>query len=151
MGADLTAIMAIIGLLFMSYLYFFIKGTNRRIKKKRVLESFETPGGVEVEIIERGRGEGAKFGQTVFLHYVGKLPSGKIFDSSYKRGKAFHFNLGGGKVIRGWEEGIVGMKIGEERRLKIPSDMAYGDQGAGEKIPPNTSLVFEVHLMNVTS
>lgn len=109
---------------------------------------------MEVKIIVDGVGEGAKVGDTVSVHYTGKLTDGTVFDSSIPRGQAFDFRLGEGRVIAGWEEGVKGMKIGEKRTLTIPGDMAYGSRGVpngqgGYLIPPNATLVFDVELLNI--
>ena len=95
-----------------------------------------------------GSGAEAVAGQTVSVNYRGTLLTGKEFDSSYGRGP-FAFPLGGGRVIKGWDEGVAGMKVGGKRRLVIPPDLAYGERGAGGVIPPNATLVFEVELLQV--
>jgi FKBP-type peptidyl-prolyl cis-trans isomerase len=98
-----------------------------------------------------GGGDGASAGpgDRVSVHYVGSLEDGRVFDSSVERGQPFQFELGRGAVIRGWEIGITGMRAGDRRRLVIPSDLAYGARGAGGVIPPNATLVFEVHLLAI--
>ena len=83
------------------------------------------------------------------MHYVGTLTSGKKFDSSRDRGKGFSFVLGKGQVIKGWDQGVAGMKIGGMRKLTIPPELAYGDKGFSDLIPPNSTLVFEVELLGV--
>ncbi|MGO8997511.1 MAG: FKBP-type peptidyl-prolyl cis-trans isomerase [Polyangiaceae bacterium] len=96
-----------------------------------------------------GKGAVAKTGDTVSVHYVGTLLDGKEFDSSRKRGQPFVFTLGKGQVIRGWDQGVVGMKIGGKRKLVIPPALAYGDHGMGKVIPPNSTLNFEVELVDI--
>ena len=96
-----------------------------------------------------GEGAEAKSGDTVTVHYTGWLTDGTKFDSSVDRGQPFQFRLGIGQVIRGWDEGVAGMKIGGKRKLTIPPDMGYGQRGAGALIPPNATLVFEVELLGV--
>lgn len=92
----------------------------------------------------------AQAGDTVWVHYTGKLQSnGKVFDSSLTRGQPIDFPLGGGRVIKGWDEGIVGMKVGDKRQLVIPPALAYGEAGAGGVIPPNATLVFDVQLVGI--
>ncbi len=108
-----------------------------------------TPSGLEVHEIERGFGDVARAGKTVSVHYTGYLENGTKFDSSLDRGEPFTFALGAGKVIRGWDEGLVGMKVGGRRKLVIPPDLAYGKKGAGRLIPPDATLVFDVELMSV--
>lgn len=105
--------------------------------------------GVQNEILKEGAGAVAKNGDTVTVHYVGTLENGAKFDSSIDRGIPFEFNLGAGQVIPGWEIGIEGMKIGEKRKLIIPSELAYGERRAGSAIPPNATLIFEVELLEV--
>ncbi len=106
--------------------------------------------------VKMGTGAEAKTGQTVSVHYTGWLydPSaadkhGKQFDSSRTRGTPFTFPLGGGRVIKGWDQGVAGMKIGGQRTLTIPSQLGYGARGAGGTIPPNAVLIFDVELMGV--
>jgi FKBP-type peptidyl-prolyl cis-trans isomerase len=95
-----------------------------------------------------GTGVEATAGKKVTVHYVGKLEDGAKFDSSVDRGQPFTFNLGVGEVIRGWDEGVAGMKVGGKRKLTIPPELGYGSQAVGV-IPPNSTLIFEVELLNV--
>jgi peptidylprolyl isomerase len=96
-----------------------------------------------------GSGPAAKAGDTVTVNYVGALPDGTVFDASANHGQPFSFTLGAGQVIPGWDQGLVGMKVGGKRKLIIPPDMAYGAQGAGGVIPPNATLLFEVELVKI--
>lgn len=96
-----------------------------------------------------GTGETATAGKTVSVHYTGWLTNGKKFDSSVDRGQPFSFRLGVGQVIKGWDEGVQGMKIGGKRKLTIPSNLGYGARGAGGLIPPHATLVFDVELLGV--
>lgn len=105
---------------------------------------------LQKEIIKAGEGESVKNGNTVTVHYSGFLLDGTKFDSSVDRGNPFVFKIGNGMVIEGWEKGILDMKVGEKVKLTIPSDMAYGERGAGGVIPPNATLVFEVELLKIS-
>lgn len=107
-----------------------------------------TPSGLRITDLAVGEGAEARSGQTVVVNYRGTLTNGKEFDSSYGRGP-FSFPLGAGRVIRGWDEGVAGMKVGGKRKLVIPPDLAYGERGAGGVIPPNATLVFEVELLEI--
>ena len=104
---------------------------------------------LKIEILNEGQGKVAENGDYVSVHYIGTLEGGTKFDSSIDRGVPFVFNLGTGEVIKGWDLGILGMKIGEKRKLIIPSGLAYGEQGASDTIPPNATLIFEVELLEI--
>ena len=106
-------------------------------------------GQLRAEIVQEGEGEGAKNGDKLTVHYVGILEDGTKFDSSVDRGQPFQVTLGAGQVIQGWDLGLVGMLKNEVRRLFIPYQLGYGEQGAGEMIPPNSNLIFEVQLLEI--
>lgn len=112
-----------------------------------------TPSGLQFEDTVVGAGDEARAGQHVTVHYTGWLyengQAGRKFDSSKDRNDPFVFPLGAGHVIRGWDEGVQGMKVGGTRRLVIPADLGYGARGAGGVIPPNATLLFEVELLSV--
>ena len=108
-----------------------------------------TASGLQYQDEVVGEGQQAKRGDHVSVHYTGTLTDGKKFDSSRDRNKPFEFALGTGTVIRGWDEGVAGMKVGGKRRLVIPSQLGYGAAGAGHVIPPNATLVFDVELLGV--
>ena len=108
-----------------------------------------TASGLQIEDVSEGSGPEAKSGQQVRVHYTGWLIDGKKFDSSKDRGQPFGFTLGGGQVIKGWDEGVEGMKVGGVRKLTIPPELGYGTRGAGALIPPGATLVFEVELIGL--
>ena len=105
--------------------------------------------GLEIEEVKVGTGDEAKAGKNVTVHYVGTLTNGAKFDSSRDRNEGFSFRLGAGQVIKGWDQGVPGMKVGGMRKLTIPADMGYGARGYPPDIPPNSTLVFEVELLSV--
>ena len=111
----------------------------------------ETKSGLKYEDTKVGDGKEAKKGDTVSVHYTGWLAKDKKkFDSSHDRNRPFSFPLGAGKVIKGWDEGVAGMKVGGKRKLMIPAKLAYGNRAVGGVIPANSDLVFEVELIKVT-
>ena len=107
-----------------------------------------TVGGVSIEELKVGSGATATSGKMVSAHYTGRFPDGTKFDSSYDAGAPIEFLLGSGKVIKGWDVGIEGMRVGGKRKLTIPPELAYGARGGGP-IPPNATLVFDVELVAV--
>jgi len=108
-----------------------------------------TPSGLKYVDQVVGTGDAAVAGKTVSFHYTGWLENGKKFDSSVDRGQPFSFRLGAGNVIKGWDEGVEGMKVGGKRKLTIPSDLGYGSRGAGGGIPPNATLIFDVEVLGI--
>jgi len=112
-----------------------------------------TESGLKYEILQEGTGKSPETGQVVSVHYTGWLEEngepGKKFDSSLDRGQPLRFNVGTGQVIQGWDEGVLDMQVGEKRRLIIPSELGYGSRGAGNVIPPNANLIFDVELLEV--
>jgi FKBP-type peptidyl-prolyl cis-trans isomerase FkpA len=113
-----------------------------------------TPSGLQIQDMVVGTGAEAVAGHLVSVHYTGWLrnpdgTAGKKFDSSVDRGQPFEFPLGGGRVIRGWDEGVAGMKVGGKRKLVIPPELGYGARGAGGVIPPGATLIFDVELLGV--
>ncbi|MCA9363117.1 FKBP-type peptidyl-prolyl cis-trans isomerase [Candidatus Kaiserbacteria bacterium] len=101
-----------------------------------------------IDDVKIGAGEEVKSGDTVSVHYIGTLQNGTEFDNSRKRGEPFQFKIGAGMVIKGWDEGLLGMKVGGQRVLVIPPDKAYGEEGVGP-IPPNSTLVFAIELVDI--
>ncbi len=113
------------------------------------MSQITTDSGLVIEELVVGAGAEARAGQTVSVHYTGWLTNGSKFDSSKDRNEPFEFPLGGRRVIAGWDEGVQGMRIGGTRKLTIPPALGYGARGAGNVIPPNATLVFEVELLGL--
>lgn len=112
-------------------------------------EPTTTDSGLQIKEIECGDGEVAEEGDTLEVHYDGRLEDGTKFDSSRDRGQTFEFQVGAGQVIQGWDEGLIGMKIGGTRELTIPPELGYGEAGSPPAIPPNSTLIFEVELVDI--
>jgi len=112
-------------------------------------DTVSTPSGLKYIVISKGSGEKADVNKSVEVHYTGLLTDGKVFDSSVERNQPIEFILGKGQVIKGWDEGILLMSVGDKLRLIIPPELAYGERGAGDVIPPNAVLIFDVELLSV--
>ena len=139
---------------FFIFVLFIVVSFNSTInaiseEKKMSGDVQETPSGLKYIIIEEGTGDKPQKGQKVKVHYTGKLEDGTEFDSSVKRGVPIEFTLGVGQVIKGWDEGILDMKVGEKRQLIIPPDLGYGPNGYPPVIPPNSTLIFDTELVEV--
>lgn len=113
------------------------------------MSEITTESGLKYEDLVQGDGAEATTGKRVSVHYTGWLTDGSKFDSSVDRNSPFQFSLGAGMVIRGWDEGVQGMKIGGKRKLTIPPQLGYGERGAGGVIPPNATLIFDVELLEI--
>jgi FKBP-type peptidyl-prolyl cis-trans isomerase len=119
------------------------------VKTPGVAKEVKTPSGLRYVDLTVGSGAEAKPGQLVMVNYRAWLENGQEFDSSYLRREPFTFKLGASEVIAGWDEGVTGMRVGGKRKLIIPPALGYGEQGAGDRIPPNATLTFEVELLGV--
>jgi FKBP-type peptidyl-prolyl cis-trans isomerase len=126
-----------------------VTSDSRAQDKKEKKKVVTTKSGLKYEDLKEGTGAEAKKGDTVEVHYTGTLTNGKKFDSSKDRNEPFSFKLGAGMVIKGWDEGVAGMKVGGTRKLMIPPELGYGARGAGNVIPPNAELIFEVELLKI--
>ncbi|MEX2010553.1 MAG: FKBP-type peptidyl-prolyl cis-trans isomerase [Parcubacteria group bacterium] len=145
-GIAVAAAIVTVGvLLFGNSFLTFINGTNQT-EQTNNMNLPQT--GFQTEELSPGTGEGAVSGDTITVHYVGRLSDGRVFDSSLDRNQPFSFVLGSGSVIRGWEEGMAGMKVGEKRRLTIAPDYGYGPNDYGP-IPGNSVLIFDIELLDL--
>ena len=138
MNKSLIILILIVGAVIVYFLFF---------QKESGQQQNANP--LKIEISKQGLGPEAKNGDTVLVHYTGTLEDGTKFDSSFDRGMPFSFTLGAGRVIQGWEFGVLGMRTGEKRKLTIAPELAYGEKGAGNMIPPNATLIFEVELIGI--
>jgi peptidylprolyl isomerase/FKBP-type peptidyl-prolyl cis-trans isomerase FkpA len=133
--------------------YFIFHGSKNNQKSSenqpQINNNVQEIQGMKIETLKEGTGEEAKNGDVVSVHYVGTFENGTKFDSSIDRGTPFSFTLGVGQVIKGWDLGVLGMKVGEKRKLTIPSDLAYGSGGVPGAISPNSTLIFEVELFGI--
>ncbi|MCX6721640.1 MAG: FKBP-type peptidyl-prolyl cis-trans isomerase [Candidatus Staskawiczbacteria bacterium] len=126
---------------------YFVSQNN--MKSQQSSTSYDIQG-MKVETLKQGTGDSAKSGDAVTVNYTGTLLDGTKFDSSLNPGRTpFQFTLGQNRVIQGWELGVLGMKVGEKRKLTIPPELGYGAQGAGGLIPPNATLIFEIDLLGI--
>ncbi len=143
MNKTLTILIVIIILIVVAALIYFYIPKNMNTTPPLIQT-------MKIEILQEGTGDAAKSGDLITVNYVGTLQDGTKFDSSIDRGQPFTFTLGQNSVIQGWELGVAGMKIGEKRKLTIPPELAYGEQGAGGVIPPNATLTFEIDLLGIS-
>ncbi|MCK4307324.1 FKBP-type peptidyl-prolyl cis-trans isomerase [candidate division WOR-3 bacterium] len=130
----------------MVLLMFLLVGCESEEKTEKLVLM---PSGLQYVDMVIGTGASPTIGSRVSVHYTGWLEDGTMFDSSKKRDKPFIFTLGQGQVIKGWDEGVVSMKVGGKRKLIIPSKLGYGEYGAGDAIPPNAILIFEIELLKI--
>ena len=150
MSKKTSIIVSIIIVLVLGGLYvLFDKRTTPGESQKTIMDQNNSNPQLKIETTkEAAGGEGAKAGNRVTVHYTGTLENGQKFDSSLDRGQPFSFTLGAGDVIAGWDQGLLGMKVGEKRRLVIPSYLGYGATGMGP-IPPHATLIFEVEMLKI--
>jgi FKBP-type peptidyl-prolyl cis-trans isomerase len=139
-------LLIIIPVVLVMGIYFILQNNN---KGQEINNNIREIQGMKIETLKEGAGAEAKNGDTVTVHYTGTLENGTKFDSSLDSGTPFSFTLGIGEAIQGWDLGVLGMKMGEKRKLTIPSELGYGSQGVGGVIPPNATLIFEVELLGI--
>lgn len=126
------------------------KGVEEEVAANQSKSPEEKPMELDIKTTQDGTGtREVKSGDNISVHYTGKLEDGTKFDSSVDRGEPFDFVIGQGQVIQGWDQGLLGMKVGEKRTLTIPAELGYGSRGAGDVIPPNATLIFDVELMAI--
>lgn len=144
---DKKIIWLVVGVIFLGGAIWFFYGKD---KKQDIIINDKKTMGLEIEVTSQGSGERkTKNGDRLAVNYTGRLADGTKFDSSLDRGVPFEFQIGEGKVITGWEKGLLDMKVGEKRILTVPAEMGYGTRGAGGIIPPNASLIFDVELVEI--
>jgi FKBP-type peptidyl-prolyl cis-trans isomerase len=149
MNKILLIVIAVIILILIAVgVYFLIQPKSSTNQNQQTSSSFDIQG-MKVEILKQGTGEGAKAGDNISVNYVGTFPDGTKFDSSIDRGAPFPYTLGQNQVIQGWELGILGMKVGEKRKLTIPPELAYGAAGRPPIIPQNATLIFEIDMLSI--
>jgi len=147
MDKTLIIILVIIVILVGAGFYVFNKPVKINNQNQNMQDTTQPE--VKIEILTEGVGEGAKAGNKVTVDYTGTLTDGTKFDSSIDRGQPFTLTLGQNSVIQGWELGLVGMKVGEKRKLTIPPELGYGSQAVGTAIPANSTLIFEIDMISI--
>ena len=155
---SLTIIIVIILIIIIGGIFLFLQkpksavpvsqGQQQAQEQKTNFTSFDIQG-MKVEILKEGTGEGAKAGDNIVVNYTGTLPDGTKFDSSVDRNQPFPYTLGQNQVIKGWELGLLGMKVGETRKLTIPPELAYGAAGRPPVIPQNATLIFMIDMLSI--
>jgi FKBP-type peptidyl-prolyl cis-trans isomerase len=145
-GKKIISILII--LLIIALAFFLIITRPKELSASMEQNSIQKMDEVKIEVLKEGAGEVSKNGDKLTVNYTGTLEDGTKFDSSIGR-EPFVFTIGVGQVIQGWEQGMLNMKVGEQRRLTIPSSLGYGSRGAGGVIPPNATLIFDVELLKI--
>ena len=135
-------------IIFIISMYFVVQLFSKTEQEQNI-ENLTQMQNVNIEILKEGEGEFSKTGDTLVVHYVGTLENGDKFDSSLDRGEPFEFTLGDHSVIEGWEQGMLQMQVGEKRKIFIPHELAYGENGNPPVIPEKTNLIFEVELLEI--
>lgn len=138
----------VIGALLITTVFSACSSSRSGSERSLVGKEFSTESGLKYKLLKEGAGERAKEGDIAVVHYVGRLPNDTVFDSSWKRGKPIQFTLGENQVIKGWEEGITLMNVGDSMELTIPPELGYGEEGMGA-IPSNATLIFDVKLLEL--
>lgn len=148
MSKSLMTVILVVVLIVIGVAIYFLLQPMNNTNSTQTSKIFNIQG-MKVEILKDGTGEGAKVGDNIVVNYVGTLQDGTKFDSSIDRNQPFPYTLGQNRVIRGWELGLVGMKVGEKRKLTIPPELAYGDSGRPPVIPEKATLIFEIDMLSI--
>ncbi|MCX6719748.1 MAG: FKBP-type peptidyl-prolyl cis-trans isomerase [Candidatus Staskawiczbacteria bacterium] len=156
MNKIIVTLLVIILIVIAGGIYFWMQPKSETIQNQEQpqIQNQQTSAGsdiqgMKVETLKEGTGEGAKAGDNIVVNYVGTLPDGTKFDSSVDRNQPFPYTLGQNMVIKGWELGLLGMKVGEKRKLTIPPELAYGPAGRPPVIPENATLIFEIDMLSI--
>jgi peptidylprolyl isomerase len=150
MNSSKKILIAVILILVLIFVIFFVAQNQNQKETEGDSSSIEKIEGLDIVITKEGEGVSVKTGDNIDVHYIGKLEDGNVFDSSRERKKPYNFTIGEGEVIKGWEKGVIGMKVGEIRVLTISPELGYGFRSQGP-IPPNSTLIFEIELMSINS
>jgi len=146
----LIAIIIIVLIIIIAGVYFLFQNKSAPASQENTNQgNYEMIQGMKVEVLKEGTGVQAKSGDYVTVNYVGTLENGTKFDSSIDRGTPFPFTLGAGEVIKGWDLGVLGMRVGEKRKLTVPPELGYGNNAVGGVIPANSTLIFEVDMLEI--
>ncbi len=150
MNSSKKILIAVVLIFVLIFVFFFVAQNQNQKETEEASSFIEKIEGLDIVVVEEGEGASVKTGDSIDIHYVGKLEDGKIFDSSRERKKPYNFTIGEGEVIKGWEKGVIGMKVGEIRVLTISPELGFGSRSQGP-IPPNSTLIYEIELMSINS